>query len=816
MVVVFLMAMTVVPMTQGTGKAHAAAAQPQAVRIELVNAPEGQEFYLGLDEDALSQMLYHQVKVRAVFQDGSEVVMDVGDSEAIDRKNDIYAETGLKYNGKEGDDDRLQQGNNTITITYREITYDQEGDERILQTLSKSFTVKGVIFQGYDPALENGQNLKSEISTWGNEILFSNGELWKAPMGGLNYSKKDNIKGIVKEAYNNIYIDQQDTLTVENLKGEICESFSDVKDFGEDYVLQKDGTLTAMTHYWVRGDAYIDNYLKWETKTLATNIEQCVSVNLGGSERLWYTIDKEGIARWHEVPYNKEDVTSGLIDTAKVTSIYPGSGWDSVYYLTEAKDLKRYGYEDTGSGIDPESKKTHKIIRGNIERFCDEYAVGTDGKSYTLDGKKAFDSEVIACKRPNDPNEIYVATRDENGDSYLYLLRLEDLHVGGIWHTYLVAKDFKEFSDYGYITTAGTQKGLPGETGEESNVLTFWPAELRVDGTVYWNGYELLTNVVGIGCVAQYSDILIMTRKDGSIWLFNKYEKQGSLATPQKFSQKLLDEISDTKSEEKNINELTFSYQREMKFTGGEVKPTITIWDGGYVLQPGTDYDVTYKNNINEGTATMTVVGKGDYIGKRDLLFTIKKMNITQNTPVSPNKKNQAIHGASKFTKVYGSKPFYLGAKTTGKGKLTYKSNNRSVIQINQAGKATIKGPGRAIITVTAAATANYNAATKQVLITVKPKKATGLKVKAAKKKMTVRWKRDPKADGYQLTYAKNSKFKKGKKNILIRKNKITKQVIKKVKPKKTYYVKVRAYKKVGKTNLYGAYSKARKIKIKK
>lgn len=81
---------------------------------------------------------------------------------------------------------------------------------------------------------------------------------------------------------------------------------------------------------------------------------------------------------------------------------------------------------------------------------------------------------------------------------------------------------------------------------------------------------------------------------------------------------------------------------------------------------------------------------------------------------------------------------------------------------------------------------------------------------------MTVRWKRDPKADGYQLTYAKNSKFKKGKKNILIRKNKITKQVIKKVKPKKTYYVKVRAYKKVGKTNLYGAYSKARKIKIKK
>ncbi|MBC6681178.1 fibronectin type III domain-containing protein [Zhenpiania hominis] len=97
----------------------------------------------------------------------------------------------------------------------------------------------------------------------------------------------------------------------------------------------------------------------------------------------------------------------------------------------------------------------------------------------------------------------------------------------------------------------------------------------------------------------------------------------------------------------------------------------------------------------------------------------------------------------------------------------------------------------------------------------VKPSKVTGLKVKAGKKKMTVRWKRNTKATGYQITYAQNKKFKKGKKNITIAKNKTTKKTIKKLKAKKTYYVKVRAYKKSGSKKLYGAYSKVKKVRVK-
>lgn len=185
---------------------------------------------------------------------------------------------------------------------------------------------------------------------------------------------------------------------------------------------------------------------------------------------------------------------------------------------------------------------------------------------------------------------------------------------------------------------------------------------------------------------------------------------------------------------------------------------------------------------------------------------------VTPSKPKTPVVKASQTITANSFTKTYGNKPFSLGAKA--KTKLTYKSSNTKVATVSSTGRVTLKGPGKATITITAAATSQYNAATKKITITVKPKKVTGLKAKKGKKRMTVSWKRDNKATGYQITYAQNKKFKKGKKNITISKNKTVKRTIKKLKARKTYYVKVRAYKKVGKTKLYGAYSKVKKVKV--
>ena len=88
-------------------------------------------------------------------------------------------------------------------------------------------------------------------------------------------------------------------------------------------------------------------------------------------------------------------------------------------------------------------------------------------------------------------------------------------------------------------------------------------------------------------------------------------------------------------------------------------------------------------------------------------------------------------------------------------------------------------------------------------------------KVKAnGKKKIKVSWKKDKNASGYEITYSTKKSFK-GKKTIIVKSNKTTSKVVKKLTSKKKYFVKVRSYKQVGKTKTYGAYSKVKTVKVK-
>ena len=77
---------------------------------------------------------------------------------------------------------------------------------------------------------------------------------------------------------------------------------------------------------------------------------------------------------------------------------------------------------------------------------------------------------------------------------------------------------------------------------------------------------------------------------------------------------------------------------------------------------------------------------------------------------------------------------------------------------------------------------------------------------------MTVSFKKDSSVSGYEIVYATNSKFTKGKKTTKVT---ATSKTFKKLTSKKTYYVKVRAYKKVSGKTYYGAYCKAGTVKVK-
>lgn len=91
-----------------------------------------------------------------------------------------------------------------------------------------------------------------------------------------------------------------------------------------------------------------------------------------------------------------------------------------------------------------------------------------------------------------------------------------------------------------------------------------------------------------------------------------------------------------------------------------------------------------------------------------------------------------------------------------------------------------------------------------------------GVKVKNVKKlKAVVSWKKVSKASGYEV-YRANKKKGKFKKIATIKKGSIVKYTNKKLKKKKSYFFKIRAYRVSGKKKVYGKYSSTVKVTIKK
>lgn len=172
-------------------------------------------------------------------------------------------------------------------------------------------------------------------------------------------------------------------------------------------------------------------------------------------------------------------------------------------------------------------------------------------------------------------------------------------------------------------------------------------------------------------------------------------------------------------------------------------------------------------------------------------------------------------------------------------------SSNENVVKVSDNGIVTAVGAGTATITTvttqkghgaseetevtntykftvskkaTTPSTSGSNATTAKKTATtaakIKLAKQTA-KVKVnGKKKIKVSWKKNTKASGYEIVYSTKKSFK-GKKTIVVKSNKTTSKVVKKLKANKKYYVKVRSYKQIGNKKVYGAYSKVKMVKTK-
>lgn len=112
---------------------------------------------------------------------------------------------------------------------------------------------------------------------------------------------------------------------------------------------------------------------------------------------------------------------------------------------------------------------------------------------------------------------------------------------------------------------------------------------------------------------------------------------------------------------------------------------------------------------------------------------------------------------------------------------------------------------------------ATYNTPDLSVSNNMAKPSATAIKsVKAKKKALTVKWKKQTKnTSGYILQYSTSKTFKKGNKTVTITKNSKTSKKLSKLKKGKKYYVRIRTYKSYNGTRLYSGWSKAKSKKTK-
>ena len=112
-------------------------------------------------------------------------------------------------------------------------------------------------------------------------------------------------------------------------------------------------------------------------------------------------------------------------------------------------------------------------------------------------------------------------------------------------------------------------------------------------------------------------------------------------------------------------------------YIGSEVNPYFWIADGKTVLEKDKDYTVEIKDNVEIGTGTVTVTGKGDYTGSITKTFEIDPVTVIaesvtigkKESTIVLNKNKQAdgyqIYYSSKKSKGY--KKLYSGSDTKAK-----------------------------------------------------------------------------------------------------------------------------------------------------
>ncbi|MDE5939798.1 MAG: InlB B-repeat-containing protein [Lachnospiraceae bacterium] len=112
------------------------------------------------------------------------------------------------------------------------------------------------------------------------------------------------------------------------------------------------------------------------------------------------------------------------------------------------------------------------------------------------------------------------------------------------------------------------------------------------------------------------------------------------------------------------ISGMKFDKIPDVTYNGKNTRPIVTVRtkDGKTQLMPGSDYRLVYENTINKGTATVTVIGNGNYTGMKKLTYRVVAKPLVESM-VSVEQPSMASAAASlvvapeKAEYIYTGKP---------------------------------------------------------------------------------------------------------------------------------------------------------------
>ena len=176
--------------------------------------------------------------------------------------------------------------------------------------------------------------------------------------------------------------------------------------------------------------------------------------------------------------------------------------------------------------------------------------------------------------------------------------------------------------------------------------------------------------------------------------------------------------------------EITIPYNN-YKYRAKEIKPAVTVTYKGILLKEGTDYTVSYSNNLNVGTAKVTVTGIGKYKSSLTKSFNI--------VPVDLDPEKIKVDNA-----------YYTGKEITPKITTVYQKADYTVTYSNN------KNLGTATATFTGTGNCNGNSFTKTFKITLGEPETLALSL-YGHDDIKVSWSKVSGAGGYSVYYKRSS-----------------------------------------------------------